>query len=357
VQTGDAHRAAAPPPTPAPPAGQPPFGAPPADTPPSAASPPAAHPTSPGLHPFLKVLIYLVGYFAVGIALSLIGAIGAGIIFGLGIVEPPAFFTAMETMDASALDIEGIIAALEPYLLHLVIVTGLFTIAYTWAYIHIVDRKKLRSLGLYMSPGWALDFAKGAGLAVLVLGVIFAFSLIVGSIRVEGFAHPAPEGGSAALYLLGALAAFLIVGFYEEIMFRGYVLQRLNERAGRVASIVVASLLFAVLHGANPGADAFGIFNTTIIAIILSVLYFRTRSLWMPIGFHFAWNFFLGYVYSMPVSGLPIYGVLDVVEVDPESRLTGGSYGPEAGLACTIALALWGVWLIWRRTGRRDPEV
>jgi membrane protease YdiL (CAAX protease family) len=285
-----------------------------------------------------------------------VGAVAAGILFGTGLVEPPEFFTALETLETAALDVEGIIAALEPYLLYLVIVTGLFTIVYTWAFIHLVDRKRLRSLGLHTSPGWFMDFAKGAGLAVLVLGVIFAFSIIVGSIRVEGFAYPAPEGGNAVAYLLGALAAFLIVGFYEEIMFRGYVLQRLNERAGRAVSIIVASLLFAVLHGANPGADAFGIFNTTIIAIILSVLYFRTRSLWMPVGFHFAWNFFLGYVYSMPVSGLPIYGILNVTEVDPESRLTGGSYGPEAGLACTIALALWGVWLIWKRTGRRDPR-
>jgi hypothetical protein len=90
--------------------------------------------------------------------------------------------------------------------------------------------------------------------------------------------------------------------------------------------------------------------------VLLSVLYFRTGSLWMPVGFHFAWNFFLGYVYSMPVSGLPLYGLLDVTEVDPQSRLSGGTYGPEAGLACTIALAIWGAWLIWRRTGRSSRE-
>ncbi|MFH1501451.1 MAG: CPBP family intramembrane glutamic endopeptidase [Candidatus Eisenbacteria bacterium] len=309
-----------------------------------------------GLHPFLKVLFYIVGYFAVGVALSLVGAIAAGIVFGLGVVEPPEMFTAMGAMDASVMDIEALLEVMEPYLLHLVIGTGLFTIAYTWAYIHVVDRKRLRSLGLYMRPGWSLDFAKGGGLAVLVLGVIFAFSLIVGTISVEGFSRPAPEGTNVVAYLVGTLVAFLLVGFYEELMFRGYVLQRVNERAGRFVSILVASLLFAVLHGANPGADAFGIVNTTIIAVILSVLYFRTRSLWMPVGFHFAWNFFLGYVYSMPVSGLPIYGILNVVEVDPESRLTGGSYGPEAGLACTIALALWGVWLIWKRTGRTRED-
>ena len=301
-----------------------------------------------GLHPYLKVAFYIVGYFVAGVVVSFVLAIAAGILVSSGLVDPPDIDPAL-----MAMSIEEILVAIEPYLFPLVILTGLYTIAYTWLFVRLVDRRKLRSLGLKLRPGWRADFAKGAGLAILILGAIFAFSLATGSIRVDGFSRPAPEGVNVTMYLLGALVAFLMVGFYEELMFRGYVLQRLNERAGRVASILVSSALFALLHGANPGADAFGIFNTTIIAVILSVLYFRTRSLWMPIGFHFAWNFFLGHVYSLPVSGMPVHGVLNVVEVDPNSRLTGGSYGPEAGLACTIALAIWGAWLIWKRTARR----
>ncbi|MBD3348264.1 MAG: CPBP family intramembrane metalloprotease [Candidatus Eisenbacteria bacterium] len=313
--------------------------------------PPASAPVGPGLHPYLKVLLYIVGYFVVGIAVSLVVAIVGGIFVAAGFVELPELDQSLQQMET--MNVEELIGIMEPYLLPIVIATGLFTVFYTWAFIHIVDKKRLRSLGLHLRPGWSLDFSKGVGLAVLVLGVIFAFSIMIGSIRVEGLARPAPEGTSVSAYLIGALVAFFLVGLYEELMFRGYVLQRLNERAGKWASILVSSILFAVLHGANPGADVFGIFNTTIIAVILAVLYFRTRSLWMPVGFHFAWNFFLGYVYSLPVSGLPVYGVLNVVEIEPDSRLTGGTYGPEAGLATTIALAAWGAWLIWRRTGRR----
>jgi hypothetical protein len=157
-------------------------------------------------------------------------------------------------------------------------------------------------------------------------------------------------------YLVGAIIGFFFVGLYEEVMFRGYILQRLADGAGKPLAIIISAVLFAFLHIFNPGSDPFGIFNTIIIGVLLSVLYFRTRSLWMPVGFHFAWNFFLGYVYSMPVSGLPLYGLLDVTEVDPQSRLSGGTYGPEAGLACTIALAIWGAWLIWKRTGRAPRE-
>lgn len=314
---------------------------------PGAGAPADAPP--PGMHPYLKVFLYLVGYFVVGVAVSVVVAIAAGLLVGTGLVEAPEIDPAL----MSASTIEDILAAVEPYLFHLAILTGLYTIAYTWAFVRMVDRRRLRSLGLAFHPGWGGDFAKGAGLAAIILAAIFAFSLATNSIRVEGFARPAPEGAGVTTYLLGAVFAFLMVGVYEELMFRGYILQRLNERAGRIASIVASSVMFALLHAANPGADAFGIFNTTIIAVILCVLYFRTRSLWMPIGFHFAWNFFLGHVYSLPVSGMPVYGMLKVVEIDPDSRLTGGSYGPEAGLVCTIALVAWGAWLIWRRAARR----
>jgi membrane protease YdiL (CAAX protease family) len=311
-------------------------------------------PAGPPLNAYLSVFLYILGYFIVGIIISMILAMALGILVGLGIVEMPAIES--QLANVGVMDVEALLQIMEPYLLPLVIGTGIFTVLYTWAFARIVDRRRLRDLGLALRRGWGADFVKGAALAILILGVIFAFSLAVGSIRVEGWARPAPENANVFGYLIGSMLAFLSVGIYEELMFRGYVLQRLNDRAGRVASVIVSSIIFALMHGFNPGADVFGIINTIGIGVVLCVLYFRTGSLWMPIGFHTAWNFSLGYLYSLPVSGIPLYGILNVVEVDSESRLTGGSYGPEAGLACTIALAAWGAWLIWKRTGRRPEE-
>lgn len=305
----------------------------------------------PLLGPYVGVLIYLLGYFAVAIVLSMILAVVAGILAGMGLLELPQLDLGM-----TALGIEDIVALISPYLLPVVILTALYSIAYTWAFVHLIDRRSLRSFGLVLRPGWRSDFAKGVALAAVILGVVFVVSLATGSIRIEGFARPAPATTSVFGYLVGALTAFLLVGFYEEVMFRGYVLQRLNERAGKVAAVVISSIVFALMHGVNPGADAVGVVNTSIIAVILCALYFRTGSLWMPIGFHFAWNFLLGYVYSLPVSGLPIHGILDVVEVEPASRLSGGSYGPEASILTSIALGAWAAWLIWRRTRPRPQD-
>jgi membrane protease YdiL (CAAX protease family) len=299
----------------------------------------------------VSVLLYLVGYFVVAIVLSIVLAVAGGILVGMGALElPPIDF------GTTALGVEEIVQLLSPYLLPVVILTALYSIAYTWAFVHLIDRRSLRSFGLATRRGWRSDFAKGVALAAIILAVVFVVSLATGSIRIEGFARPAPPTTNVLAYFAGAVLAFMLVGFYEELMFRGYVLQKLNERAGKVTSVVVSSIVFALMHGVNPGADVVGIVNTTIIAIILCALFFRTGSLWMPIGFHFAWNFLLGYVYSLPVSGLPIHGILDVVEVEPASRISGGTYGPEASILTSIALGAWAAWLIWRRTGPRSEN-
>jgi membrane protease YdiL (CAAX protease family) len=303
------------------------------------------------LNPYVRVLLFILGYFAVAIALSVAVAVGAGILIGVGALPEPS----ME-LSSPAMSVEDILELIAPWLLPIAIATGLYSIFYTWLFLRVFDRRPLTDLGVRLTRGSLADFARGCALAFVILTIVFVFSWATGAIRVEGFARPAPEGTPVAAYLLGAIVAFLCVGVYEELMFRGYVLQALEERGSKVAAVIVSSLLFAILHFANPGADPTGLINTALIGALLAAVYLRTRSLWMPIGFHFAWNFLLGYVYSLPVSGLPLHGLLEITEVESESRLTGGSYGPEAGLLTTIAVGAWAAWLIWRHTKRRAPR-
>ena len=59
----------------------------------------------------------------------------------------------------------------------------------------------------------------------------------------------------------------------------------------------------------------------------------------MPLGVHFAWNAVQGLVLGFPVSGLNPPGLLQQAATGPV-WLTGGSYGPEAGLVGLCARIL-----------------
>ncbi len=297
------------------------------------------------IHPILGVVLYFIGYIVALMAVWIAGSIALGFLTAFGVVPEPTIDPAMTTMD-----VEAILAALGPWFFPLIIAVGIFTIIYTWLFVRFIEGRRFSALGMPFHRGWGLSFWKGAGIAAALLAVAFAVSVWSGEIEVIGFARPAPVGQSVSAYMILSLVGFFIVGIYEELMFRGYVLQRLDEKAGRIVAIVVSSFLFAVLHFANPGAGFLSLFNTWIIGVLLCALYYRGRSLWTPIGFHFAWNFLLGMFFSMPVSGLPIHGILEIAETSEDAAVSGAMYGPEGGLASTIALGLFAVWLLWRRT-------
>lgn len=89
--------------------------------------------------------------------------------------------------------------------------------------------------------------------------------------------------------------------------------------------------------------------NTALAGVWLAVAYLRTRSLWFPLGIHWAWNWALGSVFGLPVSGITEiapHPLLQGTDLGP-AWLTGGSYGIEGGLACTITLIVSAIF-IWR---------
>ena len=61
--------------------------------------------------------------------------------------------------------------------------------------------------------------------------------------------------------------------------------------------------------------------------------------LWLPIGIHIGWNFFEGVVFGFPVSGLEISHIMHNTMHGPEI-ITGGKFGPEAGLILIPGLVL-----------------
>jgi len=158
-----------------------------------------------------------------------------------------------------------------------------------------------------------------------------------------------------------AVAVLLLGGaMLEELMFRGYPFQRLVESVGSVGAILILSGIFGAIHLGNPNAGGFlswGFFNTILVGVLFAYAYLRTRSLWLPFGMHFGWNFFLGVVYGLPVSGIRDFSVVVKTTAHGSKLLTGGAYGIEASLTGALVIMLGFVLVAWAPKPENESPV
>ncbi len=205
-----------------------------------------------------------------------------------------------------------------------------------------IEEHRLAAMGLPHTPGALRQFLSGTllGFALVVVALI--------PIAIWGKVSVTVHGNSRTIPRILAVVIILIAGaLAEELMFRGYPFQRLEEGIGAAGAIAVFSLLFGAVHLMNPGASVLGLVNTIVIGVVLAVAYLRTRALWLPWGIHFAWNATLGLLIGLPVSGLRVFNVAIRTTARGAPWLTGGSYGIEASLPGTL-LVLFGLAIVWK---------
>jgi uncharacterized protein len=231
-----------------------------------------------------------------------------------------------------------------------------------WGFGRYFDGVPRRALGWTFRGGWLRDLLVGSAVGFASLLLAAAVATALGGYR---FAF-APEGFGVAFAktFFGALIVYVLLAAAEEVAFRGYPLQTLLRSHRVFFAALPGSLLFAAVHLANPNVPrdyrlAFMFGNTALAGVWLAVAYWRTRSLWLPLGIHWAWNWALGSVVGLPVSGITSLNrapLLRAADAGPE-WLTGGSYGIEGGAACTVALILSTVFVWKTRLLRADEEL
>lgn len=196
----------------------------------------------------------------------------------------------------------------------------------------IFEHRPLGSVGLAFHSRWWRELGSGVFIGSAMLFLTAVLEWIFGFARFTLSEHSMIRAGSFTF------AVFAVAAVNEEAIFRGYPFQRLVESITPAGAIVVTSALFGIAHLANPHRTWISTLNTSLIGVPLAISYLRTRSLWMPIGMHFAWNFLLGFFLGLPVSGLTISASVLATRVGGPVALTGGPYGPEGGLLTTGAI-------------------
>ncbi len=222
-----------------------------------------------------------------------------------------------------------------------------------WIARRALDRRSFASLGLELKVPAPRDLLIGFLIPAPLFALIFITQWGLGWLTIEGWGW---TEGSFALTMLGVvlgLVGFFAVGFYEELLFRGYYLQNLRDGTGLALALFLSSAVFAIAHLGNFSASIASSIGLFAAGYFLAYGWLRTRSLWLPIGLHIGWNFFQGPVFGFAVSGTPTPSIVAHTVEGPE-LFTGGGFGPEAGLIVLPLMAL-GSALIWLSTrGRVD---
>jgi membrane protease YdiL (CAAX protease family) len=201
----------------------------------------------------------------------------------------------------------------------------LSVLVYRW----VVRRTEHREVTELAGEGARPAAGRGALLGMGLFGVIILNLALLGDYDVHGVGSV-----SGAVGLVGFMAAAAVT---EELMFRGVLLRIVESRFGTWIALSLTGVLFGLMHLFNPDATLWGAIAIAIEAGgMLGAAYVATRSLWLPIGLHFGWNFAESGIFSTEVSGNDTkQGLLDAT-VSGSKLLTGGEFGPEGSLYAVL---------------------
>ena len=217
-------------------------------------------------------------------------------------------------------------ARIQELFIYFILFSGVLLCSFLMA--RYFDHRPLGTIGYRFYRRWWRDYLLGVGIGWALVSLIFAVEGLLGYLEVQWVAL----SSSLMAQVFGfSLLYFIIQSAFEEVFFRGYLFQTLIEGTNALVAVVIFSAIFGLLHMLNPNALWLGGVNTIIAGIMFSLGYLRTRGLWLCSGLHFGWNYFLGSIYGLPVSG-GIPSSLLSVKVQGPLLITGGDYGPEGGL-------------------------
>lgn len=275
----------------------------------------------PRAHPLRRILAFVVGIVVCGAILVM-----AWIALGL-----PPQISARLAQPSTRLAVATLVFALVLFV--------------SWVCTRRLELASLAQIGLGRARGWGRALALGTVAGSVTPFAVFA---ILWSLGYAHVARVALTTRYLATQTVPTVLAIALSSTAQEIAVRGYVLQVLAAWRGPVLASVATGLAFGLQHAANPGANLGGLLYTALNGALLGLLVLRTRSLWIAIGYHAAWNLAAAILLGLRDSGNIEAGALLHTRLDGPRLLTGGSYGFEASiLTGAIELAVL-LLLLWR---------
>jgi membrane protease YdiL (CAAX protease family) len=193
----------------------------------------------------------------------------------------------------------------------------LFTIGYHFLILKLFGKKDKPKHGFELERGYFTHFIASIGFAAICIVIIWFLGVVF-----HGFTIQLNELNGATIFLIVLLLVrMLFTGFQEEIIIRG-TLAYMGKTGGKWFSAIIISLLFTFTHGASPMNILFHV-NLFLFSIAAFQLTWIFGNLWSAAGFHFAWNFVMGGILGVPISGTKVTGLI-ISNVDSSKGYING---------------------------------
>lgn len=205
-----------------------------------------------------------------------------------------------------------------------------------------IERRKVGAYGLPLQKSTLPVFLKGYVLwGFLPLTVLL---LVLRTMHAFYFGSIGPLNSQILAWGVLWWFYFLFVGFFEEFLFRGYLLYTLADGIGFWPAAIIQALLFARVHMGNGGETRIGIIATGFFALFAAAIVWRTGTLWLAVGAHAGWDWGQSYFFGVNDSGFQAPGhLLNPHLGQGPAWLTGGTVGPEGSV---VTLILWALMAI-----------
>jgi len=206
------------------------------------------------------------------------------------------------------------------------------------AYAFLYSYYESREITEFSARGLGKNLFFGILIGVILQSLTILFIYLMGGYEVVSI--------NKFIYVIPALTMAFTSSVFEEILLRGIIFRIMEEKMGSYIALVISALIFGGLHFANPNGSLVASIGLAIQAgLLLGVSYMYTRSLWLPIGLHFGWNFMQSGIYGATVSGYHLDQSWLTSKISGASWFTGGAFGPEGSIQatvfCMIAAALF----------------
>lgn len=229
------------------------------------------------------------------------------------------------TVGVDITNLEAEHTSIQDLIINLFGLAGTFLVL--WFFIKFIDKEQFIELG-FQTKSRLREFIIGIIIGLIIMSFGYFILIYLEEIYFEKINFDFKE-------LIISLSLFTIVAVVEETLLRGYVLKNLMNSFNKYLALIISSILFSLMHGANPNIDLFSLFDLFLAGILLGLSYLYTKNLWFPIALHLSWNLFQTLL-GFNVSGQDTYSIIEF-QIKESNLVNGGAFGFEGSYLSIIA--------------------